>query len=71
MTTRARATEILEELCRTDNVFRWKERDGVVSFGYHGDVRDPPPWIALPYKFDDPLLVDCLEWHLNQAKKGV
>lgn len=70
MTTRARATEILEELRRIDRLFVWVWTEDSVSFGYHGDLRDPPPTIALPYKFDDPLPINCLEWYLKQAKRG-
>lgn len=65
------APALVAELRRTDKVFVWELRDGVVSYGYHGDLRAPPPSLALPYKLDDPLLVECLEWYLNEARRGV
>jgi hypothetical protein len=62
--------ELVDTLRRTDTVFTWELRGGVVFFGYHRDLRETPPSIPLPYGFNDPLLLECLEWHLAQVRRG-
>lgn len=69
-TLNCRVEALIKELQRRDTIFTWRFADGVVYFGYHGDTRNPPPWIPIPYGIDDPLLVDYLEWMLAEVNRN-